>query len=567
MVKLEGVIYKFKEYLLIRGCAPIKDLVKISKRSSSYQGNTDGKHKIDIVNYISNDASYFPEITLARQVTNCQDIWNNIWKNDEKTDNTGKFSITGIVNNANYVSLKMEDQPSNTEKLLRVDGNLRLELFEDSNIEYWHQLVKEAIKEKDENKRKELLNIKAVEERNRIAAKTIVPFTVILSNEEKKDSEKENEDSNKKKYSFGIKIFHDINFKSIPLREEAVLLNLLELNDEDLEKIGSKYLLTKKLVKEVKKGSFDAIHWLKVKEDVNESYFRTTCFRIVQLLLSKKDDFDYQVQKYEMLKQEKCCKLEHGFSFKYETLKHYVDVCDRENSILSVLTYLTKVYEKLGEKDYGNISYLCALVYYSLLETEQLNLFIDWSKRNGINKITTQGDLSRDASLNLITMFDQIQQSKRNEIFISMQFGDSQSELIYEKIYRSVEIFNNKHKTIYLQLVPIRIDRVIGVAESIQENIKKAIQSSGLIIADLSSANINVYQEVGYAMGLAESHNMAPNIILLYKENTEHNKNNKDVDKFIGFNLRSLSQLRFSNYDQLVNGLVERLEKYYEVGC
>lgn len=68
-----------------------------------------------------------------------------------------------------------------------------------------------------------------------------------------------------------------------------------------------------------------------------------------------------------------------------------------------------------------------------------------------------------------------------------------------------------------------------------------------------------------YMLIIAESHNMIPNIILLYKENTDHNKENKDVDKFIGFNLRNLSQLRFKDYNQLVEGLVKRLEKHYGV--
>jgi hypothetical protein len=66
-------------------------------------------------------------------------------------------------------------------------------------------------------------------------------------------------------------------------------------------------------------------------------------------------------------------------------------------------------------------------------------------------------------------------------------------------------------------------------------------------------------------MGVAEANNLFPNIILLYKEDTEHNKEQVDTDKFVGFNLRSLSQLRFKDYKQLVDGLVERLEKHYEV--
>lgn len=114
--------------------------------------------------------------------------------------------------------------------------------------------------------------------------------------------------------------------------------------------------------------------------------------------------------------------------------------------------------------------------------------------------------------------------------------------------------------------IPIRVDRTIESSTfSIQDRILDAIQSCSLIIADLSSANINVYHEIGYAMGVAQSHNMIPNMILLYKEDTDHNKEKKDIDKFVGFNLRNLLQLRFKDYSQLVDGLIERLEKHYGV--
>lgn len=52
---------------------------------------------------------------------------------------------------------------------------------------------------------------------------------------------------------------------------------------------------------------------------------------------------------------------------------------------------------------------------------------------------------------------------------------------------------------------------------------------------------------------------------MCYQEDTDHNKDKKDIDKFVGFNLRNLSQLRFKDYSQLVDGLIKRLEKYYGV--
>jgi hypothetical protein len=135
-----------------------------------------------------------------------------------------------------------------------------------------------------------------------------------------------------------------------------------------------------------------------------------------------------------------------------------------------------------------------------------------------------------------------------------------------KKVVRAIELFNTRHRGIDLNVYPIRIDRTVESSTfSIQDRILEAIKSCSLIIADLSSQNINVYHEIGYAMGVAEANNLLPNMILLYKEDTEFNKERQDIDKFIGFNLRNLSQLRFRDYKQLVDSLVERLEKHYEV--
>ncbi len=627
MAKLEGIIYSaFSGYVVLRGYAPIGELAEISKKPKSYQRNADNQHKIDIVRYLSEIKSYFPEITLACRVEDYEGLMQSIG-DDKDISTKDSVYVKGlrILNEklpigrdrARHAYLELK-KPTDEEKLVRVDGNHRLEPFS-SNIEWWYQLVtnRDAIKnETDDAKIKGWLDHQANLEKAKIANK-IVPFTVIMS--EAKDAD-----------NFEARIFHDINFKALPLREEASLKIISELPTfEDYEKMGVGYPLAMELIKEVGGGLFNTIHWLKNESEIDKAYYRTACLRIAQLLLSQKSKIadslsstkesfitienEIAEQKKEILKQKE--KIENkkkeieqieinnadfahmslykAAQFEYEALKSelislqnnygqlfqqethktnkiklltdYINTCSNKNAIISVLTELTNIYKDFGD-NYGNISLLCALVYYSLLDKGLLFSFVDWAKRNGINKITDPDDLSKDASFNLITMFDQIHQAKKNEIFISMQFGDSQSELIYEKIVRSIELFNFRHKDINLRATPIRIDRKIKEStSSIPDDIRYAIRTCGLIIADLSSANINVYHEIGYAMGIAESNNMIPNIILLYKENTDHNKENKDVDKFIGFNLRNLSQLRFKDYDQLVKGLVKRLEKHYGV--
>lgn len=602
MAKLEGIIYKtFNHYVVLRGFAPIKDLAKISHKPKSYQRNAVDEHKMEIVKFLdSGEYKYFPEITLACRVERYTEFASNIGV-DSAVDRDDAQFVKGLrvlgerLPYEGYRARHAYLIKTTDEDLVRVDGNHRLEPFDNGNEVIW------------EKAKVDKTNIE----------KLIVPYTVIFSEKEFGD-----------KFEAGI--FHNINFHQLPLREEASLKIINELNAfDDKENLGVAYPLALKLIDNVKQGGYRQIPWLNLNSDIEKTYYRTACLRIVQLLLSQKErikgllskvqdeslELEIKIEKkkglidnikknivtkkgdiekieiansnFQEMSLYKSAnkdleKLEYEndrLNSEYETLllqnehvndkinslTNYIQKCDDKDAILSTLTTLALVYKDLGD-NYGNISFLCALVYYSLLDKGQLYSFIDWAKHNGINKIIAPDDLSKDASLNLITMFDQIHQTKRNEIFISMQFGDSQSELIFEKIVRAIGKFNTKHKDIYLRATPIRIDRnVESNVYSIPDRIREAIKSCGLIIADLSSANINVYHEIGYAMGVAESNGMIPNMILLYKEDTDHNKEKKDVDKFVGFNLRNLSQLRFKDYDQLVEGLVVRLEKYYGV--
>ena len=603
MVKLEGIIYKtFDHYVVLRGFAAIKDLAQISHRPESYQRNADKEHKKSIIKFLaSGEYKYFPEITLACRVTNYTEFAKNIGIDNAVDRDDAQFvpGLRILSERLPYEGYRARhaNLTKNTDAdLVRVDGNHRLEIFDKNNENIWEGI--------DANKQD--------------LEKLIVPFTVIFSEKEFGD-----------KFEAGI--FHNSNFKQLPLRQEASLRIIHDIDAFDnKESLGKEYPLALNLIDIVKTGQFNSIVWLSVVDNISKSYYRTTCLSIARLLISQKEilypqrkecvldlkqtrkdilnieneiniieqainakydevqnfelnhgDFEkmssYKKLKIEINQLQKELKIKlndqrdlenkiNHLKYKATNLRHYLKSCENTSIISEALTSLIGVYRSFNQKASGNIAFLCALVYYAILDKMQMQSFIDWAERNGINKITTPDDLSKDSAANLIMMFEQIYQAKKNEIFISMQFGDSQSELIYEKITRAIEKFNEKHKSIRLNATPIRIDRTVESSTfSIQDRILEAIKSCSLIIADLSSSNINVYHEIGYAMGVAESHNMIPNMILLYKEDTDHNKEKKDVDKFIGFNLRNLSQLRFKDYKQLVDGLVDRLEKHYGV--
>ena len=603
MAKLEGIIYKtFDHYVVLRGFAAIKDLAQISHRPKSYQRNADKEHKKSIIQFLaSGEYKYFPEITLACRVANYTEFAKNIGI-DNAVDRDDAQFVPGLkvlserLPYEGYRARHANLTKNANDELVRVDGNHRLEIFDENNEALWDEAKADKLE----------------------LEKLIVPFTVIFSEKEFGD-----------KFEAGI--FHNINFKQLPLRQEASLRIIHDIGAFDnKESLGKEYPLALDLIEVVKTGQFNAIPWLSVVDDISKSYYRTTCLSIARLLISQKETlylqrkecvldlkktrrdissiqnemniieetvkakFDEiqelelnqtgfeemvtykklkleisQIQEQLKLEQNNHISLEYKIAhleYKATNLRRYLKSCENSSIISEALTLLVGVYRSFSQEAHGNIAFLCALVYYAILDKMQMQSFIDWAERNGINKIIEPDDLSKDSAVNLIMMFEQIYQAKKNEIFISMQFGDSQSELIYEKITRAIERFNEKHKSIRLNATPIRIDRTVESSTfSIQDRILEAIKSCSLIIADLSSSNINVYHEIGYAMGVAESHNMIPNMILLYKEDTNHNKEKKDIDKFVGFNLRNLSQLRFKDYKQLVDGLVDRLEKHYGV--
>lgn len=603
MVKLEGIIYKtFEHYVVLRGFAPIKDLAEISHKPDSYQRPAITSHKDDIIRFLgdnNNEYRYFPEITLACRVNDYEKLIRSIGgANDVDWEDArvipGLKVLSQRIPFTGYRARHANLVKNNNRDIVRVDGNHRLESFDNKDDDIWLEYDMKEI------------------------GRIIVPFTVIFSNEEVAD-----------KFEAGI--FHNINFKQVPLRIEASLRIIIDVDAfDDKEKLGKEYPLAIKLIRHIEKADFRSIPWLQNHNNIETDYYRTSCLRIIQLLqrqeiiIQKKKDeaeklheksdnelkekensirlveeeivslqkslrqqeiehFDFRLRSeyretkvnLENVKNNKAILVRernelkhslHYYNFVVTKCANYLNSIKDVNYIKNVIYKLQSVYNEFCENQRGNIAFLCALVYYALLDEAQLNAFIKWAQMNGINQIVNPDDLSVDSSSNLINMFEQIYQSKKNEVFVSMQFGESQSELIYEKIIRAIELFNQKHSGNRLNLHPIRIDRTIEQnTYSIQDKILEAIQNCSLIIADLSSHNINVYHEIGYAMGIAKSNKMLPNMILLYKENTDHNKDNTDVDKFIGFNLRNLSQLRFKDYDQLVEGLLKRLEKHYEV--
>lgn len=528
MAKLEGIIYKaFDNFIALRGYAEIADLASISEKSNSYQRVANEEHKKEIIKFLDNGKyTFFPDIILACRAQNYSDFLTKIGSDDDVDFNDASF-VEGLNvmheylpvkgHRARHASLNIEGG----KKLYRIDGNHRLEPF-DEPLEWWFdtlEIPQEIIDETDTVKKQGWLEYNAKKFKKSVGAK-IVPYTIIFTNETNADD-------------FEAGIFHNINFRHLPLKEEASLRIITERDTFNIELLGKEYKLACDLIDRAKKGFFRGISLLTPFPNEEKCIFRTSCLRIAQLICDKKD-WDAKLEDSDFI-----------------------------NSIEETIQSMRPVYKRWGDAKQGSTALLAALVYYGLKDPAKQHFFIQWAEKNGINGIS-QDNVSRSTALSFVEMFDKVYQTKKSEVFISMQFNDPQSELIYEKIVRAIETYN-KQSSRDIQIRPLRIDKYIkGETYTITDEILSAIESSSLVIADLSSGNKNVYHEIGYAMALAKVKDIAPSVLLLLKENTNQIKEGEDIDKFVGFNIRGFSQVRFNNYDDLVELLVKQLKAHFE---
>ena len=139
-----------------------------------------------------------------------------------------------------------------------------------------------------------------------------------------------------------------------------------------------------------------------------------------------------------------------------------------------------------------------------------------------------------------------------------MQFGDN-TQAVFKTIEKTVEQINKDCRP-KIKIEPLRIDKLNkGHSYTITDEILTAIEDSGLLIADLTHGNKNVYHEVGYLMGLNRGRNLKQeNFILIVRDRSD-----EQVKKDVGFNLKGVSQIRFKETIELESELSEMIKKFY----
>ena len=185
-----------------------------------------------------------------------------------------------------------------------------------------------------------------------------------------------------------------------------------------------------------------------------------------------------------------------------------------------------------------------AFLFFAIQDGARYRQFETWVLKNH------QYELQKINASDLIRIFEKIAESRKRQIFVSMQFKvpdkSDPNKLIdnpnWKPIEEAVAALNREHK-LDLRLKPIRIDEFeTGFSYPISAEIFQLIEDSGYLIADLTAGNKNVYHEIGLLMGLNQAKKLPHENFLLI-----HNNTAGDVSKDFGFNIADFKQLRLTD--------------------
>ncbi len=535
---LSGILHtSLGGFTVIRGVAPLGDLARCSRFDGAYQRNLIETHRSEIEQFLADrQFLFFPEVVLSASLSF-----------DYKR--TGKrevrplgdlFTGKGFASNVDGLSVRVvktklpkgleivggsaaptlayldipEDQLTREDglRLFRIDGNHRLSAARD-------------LKSGDSTYQLD------------------TPFCVVL-----------HEDPTEKQ-RFEKVVFHNINAKQIPLTSEENLRLILQTGDGSL--FSDEVLLTK--------PSFGPAYWLarhllpELRSDFLSGFTKhfenkhTLALGLAQFLMAKQavvDSADAAALQAELPRLRQALK---AVNAAYEATSGKPL---RESACHGVLT---------------------AFVYFALKnDGRQLPAFTRWIESNRIDRLapatTTRGlgyhyHLGRTQAVDaasLMEVFESVLSARSREVFVSMQFGTpAGEEPVYKAIKEAIDAVNTKHGLqADLALTPVRIDHVNkGHSYTIADEILKVVNGCGLLIADLTQGNKNVYHEVGFLMGLNQGRTAEQDNFILLADNKQIQS-----DAAIGFNLRHWQQVRFDDTLDLKTKLVAALEAHFRLG-
>jgi len=142
-----------------------------------------------------------------------------------------------------------------------------------------------------------------------------------------------------------------------------------------------------------------------------------------------------------------------------------------------------------------------------------------------------------------------------------MPFGKDETENHYQIIESVCKEITDAH-----HLKPaLKVERVDwfedGTSYEITDKIIEMMSDCGLLIGNLTFCNPNVYHEIGFVMGKAKAEGKETAEMLVFLDNSVA----EAKDKFVGFNITGIKQLRFTQSEEFREGLRKNIKLFFRL--
>lgn len=450
-MRLTGIIdYSMGNFLCIRGFCPMIQLANISETIPEIQRDLLSEHAGEMDKFLSGgEFTFFPEVILCSDLAANEATYDSISslrvavrqkKNFSAWVGLFKFSTKGYEllskddhrKKDNVQTVYMDFDAAKVSKFLRIDGNHRLSAVNESS----------SYKE------------------------TAIPFCLLLFYGESETDK------------FCRALFHNINTKQIPLKDEENLCVIIEsdtvfFDDALVTSFGTPYLYTRKICDRI-----ELSHYPLIKKYIGNSkytYFVGIFEHLLKLGLieDKPECVDVVIQKLSD-----------------------INTALRESGIVNVTE---------------NISVLGAMTCYKMQGEVKYKSFIHWVQKNNI------GIADKLHIDDVISIYDSVYAHTPKRVFLARWYPDSEPHLSKAE-GRLAVIKRIVEQDFGLQLIDLGTKG--GGTYSIRDLMYREIEASDIFIADLTSNRHNVMVEVGYAIK-----NVGLERMLLYFEPMEGAEN------------------------------------------
>ncbi len=491
--------YCYNGIPIIRGYCSYKTLIKYSQPHPAYQRKLNSEHTKEICEYISGTAGYkfMPEIVLSYDYSG---LFNDTFKRYQEKQNYVE-PLQYLYNDHFYGTIELKDIKTKvTFRKIKLNTEkarmIRLEL------PYMGGLIKSPLpfNRLDGNHRLDALKqLKTTDFQ--------IPFCIVLLSNIGEAGEHARAQAE-------MEIFHNINSKARPLTLIEQYIGLFNLfTVDELKRFGKAFSVTQAFL---------------IKH-------KNTLFNNLKVCLIEKEDLLLNCAQYLIDRSKKEIS---------------------EDDIVKILNYLEHTYfNDFSElKNIKNRFALIPYVYYCYIggikRNSKLDAYNIWFIKNKLYDVKDLDPAS------LIDVFDRIYEIRKKQIFVAMPFKD-ELNFVFTAICNVVNKINQDNG---LELpMPIRIDKqIVGFSYDIVNEILDNIQNAGLLIADLTENNANVYYEAGYAQGLLKAKLGNTSEILYLISNPNDPDNPIDAAKF---DVNHYKLITYKNDGNSVDALMQDLEK------